>query len=64
MLEVAHKTLLLSCLDDRRDALISKTDRLRKMKGVVDDTTFNNLMEIYEYELQLMTDTHLRLIEK
>ena len=64
MLEVAHKNLLLSCSDDRRDMLISKTDRLRKMKGVIDDTTFNNLMEIYEYELQLMTDTHLRLIEK
>ena len=63
-LTIQQKTLLLSCLDDRRDALISKTDRLRKMKGVIDDITFNNLMEIYEYELQLMTDTHLRLIEK
>lgn len=64
MLEVTHKTLLLSCLDDRRDALIAKTDRLRKMKGTIDDVAYNNLMELYEYELHLVTDTHLRLIEK
>ena len=52
-LTIQQKTLVVSCLADRLGDILNKADRLRRMKGAIDDEAYDKLMSLYEYELQL-----------
>lgn len=63
-LTIQQKTLVVSCLADRLGDILNKADRLRRMKGAIDDEAYDKLMSLYEYELQLLTDTHSAFVER
>ena len=52
---------ILSCVEDRRDILLRKSDNLRKMKGSIDDELYNFFMDSHQSELHLLHDTSLIL---
>ena len=52
---------ILSCVEDRRDILLRKSDNLRKMKGSIDDELYNFFMDSHQSELHLLYDTSLIL---
>ncbi|MFK3869473.1 hypothetical protein ACI2IV_13595 [Psychrobacter faecalis] len=56
--------LIMSCLDDKRDAVLRKTDNLRKMQGSISDSLHKDFMQVYEDELHLINSTYLAFIEK
>ena len=52
---------ILSCVEDRRDILLRKSDNLRKMKGSIDDELYNFFMDSHQSELHLLHYTSLIL---
>ena len=49
-LTIQQKTLVVSCLADRLGDILNKADRLRRMKGAIDDEAYDKLMSLYEYD--------------
>ena len=62
-LTIQQKTLVVSCLADRLGDILNKADRLRRMKGAIDDEAYDKLVSLYEYELQLLTDAQTVVVE-
>lgn len=55
--------LIISCLDDKREAVLRKTDNLRKMQGSISDSLHNDFMQAHENDLHLINSTYLSFIE-
>ena len=60
-LEDYQSRIIISALDERRDALLNKFDKVRRMKAALDDDLYHTIMQSHHIELQLLTDTIVSL---
>jgi hypothetical protein len=60
-LEDYQARIIISALDERRDVLLNKFDKVRRMKAALDDDLYNTIMQSHHIELQLLTDTIMSL---
>ena len=60
-LEDYQSRIIISALEERRDVLLNKFDKVRRMKAALDDDLYNTIMQSHHIELQLLTDTIMSL---
>lgn len=60
-LEDYQSRIIISALDERRDVLLNKFDKVRRMKAALDDDLYHTIMQSHHIELQLLTDTIMSL---
>ena len=60
-MQAKEVTLILSCLDDKRDSLVRKIDTARKMKGAIVDELYDFLIESHHEQLSLLQLATLNL---
>ena len=60
-LEDYQSRIIIDCLEERRDALLNKFDKVRRMKAALDDDLYHTIMQSHHIELQLLTDTIMSL---
>lgn len=53
--------LMISCLNDRQDAVLRKIDYVRKGKLAIDETLYDYVIEGHQAELYLLRETVLSL---
>ncbi len=59
-----QKQILMSCLDHKLHTVLQKIDSLKKRQGYISDSLYNDFMQTYENELQLINSTYLVLTQK
>lgn len=60
-LEDYQTRIIIGCLEERRDSLLTKFDKVRKMRAALDDDLYHTIMQSHHIELQLLTDTIMSL---
>jgi hypothetical protein len=60
-LEEYQSRIIITSLEERRDALLNKFDKVRRMKAALDDDLYHTIMQSHHIELQLLTDTIMSL---
>lgn len=54
-------TLMLACIEDRRDIVLRKIDHIRKGKLAIDESLYEYIIEGHQAELYLLHETTLTL---
>lgn len=60
-IENYQSRIIIDCLEERRGAVLTKLDKVRRMKDVLDDDLYHTVIQSHHIEVQLLTDTILTL---
>jgi hypothetical protein len=53
--------IIIDCLEERRDSVLTKFDKVRRLKAVLGDDLYHTIMQSHHVELQFLTDTIISL---